>query len=207
MELENNPTQGPAIPPPEKPKRKYRKRRKRAKAKPGAAKVLELVSPNQSQPVSSDSSVGSQVEPNLDAQKFDAACAQVLEDAGAPSDGLRISEVSEMEQGPDFEKMVRVYLPKPFQFAALLLEDKRIELSELQEELLVPQGALCLEELWPFLPEFFKNSRFKHTYAFMLSMSLIAGPNVAQAWRTYNQHKQQKESAQKPSTVTVDSAA
>jgi hypothetical protein len=136
-------------------------------------------------------------------EKFDTACAEVLADAGAPNAGLRIEDATPEDPGPDFEKMVRVYLPKPFQIAAMLLEDDSIALSDLQREMLVPQGAMCLEELWPYLPEFFKNSRFKHTYAFLISLTLIAGENVVKAWKRATAKPQQTESVPPLSTATA----
>jgi hypothetical protein len=167
-----------------KPKRQYRKRRKRAKRK--SPKPLAFLSPR-APDSSTDSSTSSEPESTpADSEKFDEACAEVLADFGAadPDAGNRIEMADASEEGepnPEFEKMAKVYLPKPFAILAYLFEDDAIALNKEQIEILVPECALSLEEIWPYLPEWFKNSRFKHTLAFTFSLSFVAGENCLRA--------------------------
>jgi hypothetical protein len=208
---QENQNQTVAIPEPAKPKRKYRKRRKRGKK----ARLLSILPQLKSQPDSLDSTSVSEPEPapGQPSEKFEQACDEVLAGAGAEPQANRIT-TAEPEEGvpnPEFEKMAKVYLSKPFKLLAFLLEDDDIKLTPEQEEILVPEAALSLEEIWPYLPEWFKNSRFKHTYAFVLSFGLVAGENCV---RVYRRVKALKDEQPKPdphvpasSTLTADSPA
>lgn len=169
------------IPQPEQPARKKRrKRRKRSSSR--RPRLLQLPSAAAVSPDSNSGDIADQSPQPAIPEKFEQACQEVLSDL--PAEENRIVPAEEPgEPNPQFEKMARIYLSKPFAMLAYFLEDDEIKLDDDQMSILVPEAAQSLEEIWPYLPEWFKNSRFKHTYAFAFTFGMIAGENCLRVYR------------------------
>ncbi len=97
------------------------------------------------------------------------------------------------------QALAEFYLPKGFAIAALFLGE-HWELKALEKKLLVPAFAESLEELWPYIPDFFKESEFKATWGFLIALSFAVGPRAKVSWDQYQQKKRSENLGGAPDT-------
>jgi cobalamin-dependent methionine synthase I len=167
----------------QKPKRKYKRRKSRKSRKSSRRQ-------NQNQNLDAGGSISS---------SFEAVASGIPDTIGVTDGGAvdpaAIAAAAPVGSGTEiFETQVEFYLPRFFNAMAYLMGE-HWNLDEMETRIAVPLGAKSLEEIYPFLPDWIRDAKFKATWAFGATMAVMIAPRANKTWELYKQRKAQEEIA------------